>query len=279
MPTRLLHTQTGTLCNRDEQISKFTGSQQYNRLLSLAMSYDPVERVGRIHADVSRYFLFVMFSHRWGKGEPLLHDIQGRSIYDMTRSDGVKKLQKFCLTAFKRGYLWAWSDTCCIDKDSSAELQEAIGSMFGWYRRSALTIVYLADVPEAGSFTTSQWFGRGWTLQELLAPRTILFYTRTWSLYKNIESSNHKTDAAILEELAGATRIESRFLTDFTPGMDDARSRLRWASSRRTTRPEDVAYSLFGILPVLYGESAEFALGRLLGEVISQSGDISMLDW
>ncbi|KIO05271.1 hypothetical protein M404DRAFT_141452, partial [Pisolithus tinctorius Marx 270] len=176
----------------------------------------------------------------------------------MTQSGGAKKLQKFCLTAFKQGYLWAWSDTCCIDKDSSAELQEAIGSMFGWYRRSALTIVYLADVPDTASFATSEWFRRGWTLQELLAPRTILFYTRTWSLYKNIESSNHKANGVVLEELAKATGIASHFLADFMPGMEDARSRLQWASSRRTTRPEDIVYSLFGIfnlhLPVLYGE-------------------------
>ncbi|KAI6127111.1 hypothetical protein F5141DRAFT_1085592 [Pisolithus sp. B1] len=83
----------------------------------------------------------------------------------------------------------------------------------------------------------------------------------------------------MMEELEKATGIESRFLTNFSPGMDDARSRLQWASSRCTTRPEDIAYSLFGIfnlhLPVLYGESAEKALGRLLADIISQSGDIS----
>ncbi|KAI6111119.1 hypothetical protein F5141DRAFT_1003999 [Pisolithus sp. B1] len=118
----------------------------------------------------------------------------------------------------ERGYLWAWSDTCCIDKTNSAELQEAIGSMFGWYRRSRLMIVYLADVTESGPFDSSHWFGHGWTLQESLAPGTMLFYTRNWSLYKNIESSNHKTDDAILEELTKATGIASRFLADFTPG-------------------------------------------------------------
>ncbi|KIO09134.1 hypothetical protein M404DRAFT_54979, partial [Pisolithus tinctorius Marx 270] len=169
------------------------------------------------------------------------------------------------------------------DKDSSAELQEAIGSMFAWYRRSSLTVVYLSDVPDTCSLANSEWFRRGWTLQELLAPQTVLFYTQNWSLYKNLTSSNHKTDIAVLEELEMATGIESRFLTHFSPGMDDARSRLQWASLRRTTRPEDVAYSLFGIfnlhLPVLYGEPAEKALGRLLAEIISQSGDISVLDW
>ncbi|KAI6159792.1 hypothetical protein EDD17DRAFT_1609443 [Pisolithus thermaeus] len=155
--------------------------------------------------------------------------------------------------------------------------------MFAWYRRSALTIVYLSDVPDSGSFRSSEWFERGWTLQELLAPKRLRFYTRTWSPYKKLTSSNHKADAGVLEELERATGIESRFLANFSPGMDDARSRLQWASFRRTTRPEDTAYSLFGIfdihLPVLYGESAENALGRLLAEIISQSGDISVLDW
>ncbi|KAI6014968.1 hypothetical protein F5J12DRAFT_814978 [Pisolithus orientalis] len=201
----------------------------------------------------------------------------------MSTDGGLGKLQAFCVAACERDFLWAWSDTCCIDKDSSAELQEAIGSMFAWYRRSALTIVYLADTPNTGSFGSSEWFGRGWTLQELLAPPILLFFTQNWSLYKNLTSSNHKTDVTVLEELEKVTGIESRFLANFSPGVDDARSRLQWASKRSTTRPEDIAYSLFGIfnlhLPILYGESAENALGRLLAEITSQSGDISILDW
>ena len=90
-------------------------------------------------------------------------------------------------------------------------------------------------------------------------------------------------DSAILGELEKATGITARYLTDFRPGVDDARSRLQWASTRRTTRPEDIAYSLLGVfglhIPILYGESAENALGRLLAEVISKSGDTSILDW
>ncbi|KAI6098047.1 hypothetical protein EDD16DRAFT_578522 [Pisolithus croceorrhizus] len=155
--------------------------------------------------------------------------------------------------------------------------------MFTWYRQSALTIVHLSDVPGTGSLGSSEWFRRGWTLQELLAPRNVVFYTENWSLYKNLASSNHKTDIAVLAELENETGIDRRFLRNFFPGLDDVRSRLQWASLRRTTRPEDVAYSLFGIfnlhLPVMYGESAENALGRLLAEIVSQSGDISVLDW
>ncbi|KAI6043849.1 hypothetical protein EDC04DRAFT_2946528 [Pisolithus marmoratus] len=184
----------------------------------------------------------------------------------MSTNGGFGKLQAFCAIAGEQDYLWAWSDTCCIDKDSSAELQEAIGSMFVWYRQSALTITYLSNVSDTNSFLSSEWFEHGWTLQELLAPERLLFYTQTWSLYMNLRSSNHKTDVTVLEELGRATGIE-----------------LQWASSRRTTRPEDIAYSLFGIfdihLPVLYSESAEIVLGRLLAEIISQSGDISVPDW
>ncbi|KIK21629.1 hypothetical protein PISMIDRAFT_681092 [Pisolithus microcarpus 441] len=283
MPTRLVHTHTGVLCSRDAQISHFMESQQFSQLSSSCRTSTPDQRTKLIHTTISGYFQFVTFSHRWGEGEPLLRDIEGRSIYGMSTEGGFGKLQAFCLRACEQNYLWAWSDTCCIDKDSSADLQEAIGSMFAWYRRSALTIVHLSDVANANSFGSSEWFRRGWTLQELLAPKTVLFYTQDWSLYKNLSCSNHKTDVNVVEELEMATGVESRFLTDFSPGTNDARSRLQWASLRCTTRPEDIAYSLFGIfdlhLPVLYGEFAEKALGRLLAEIISQSGDISVLDW
>ncbi|KAI6155035.1 hypothetical protein BKA82DRAFT_306521 [Pisolithus tinctorius] len=166
----------------------------------------------------------------------------------MSAKGGFGKLQAFCATACEWDYLWAWSDTCCIDKDSSAEVQETIGSMFAWYRRSALTIVYLPDVLDTGSVENSEWFKRGWTLQGLPAPKRMLFYTPNWPLYKNLSSSNHKADSVMLEELKRATGIESRFLTNLSPGMDDARSRLQWGSLRRTTRPEDIAYSLSSCL-------------------------------
>ncbi|KAI6038315.1 hypothetical protein EDC04DRAFT_2570246, partial [Pisolithus marmoratus] len=187
----------------------------------------------------------------------------------MPNTDGLAKLQAFCRTTNQHGFSWAWGDTCCIDKDSSAELQEAIGSMFSWYRQSKLTIIYLGDVP-SGPFSNSVWFKRGWTLQELLDPNTVLFYTHDWRLYR--PSSNHKEDRVVLNEVERATGISLLHLMAFRPGMSDPRSRLQWASTRHTTRPEDMAYALFGIfnfhLPVLYGESKESALGRLLAEII-----------
>lgn len=279
VPPRLLDTGTGLLCDRSAQGLKFKKSPQYRDLLKSMANCDSVQPTD-VLSTVTAYFQFVTLSHRWGHNEPLLRGIQGFVIYKMAATDGLAKLKSFCRVAEQHKYQWAWSDTCCIDKESSAELQEAIGSMFSWYRQSALTIVYLSDVSTADSFIGSDWFKRGWTLQELLAPRTILFYRKDWSLYHT--SPNHKEDDFMLNELAKATGIAPRHLREFHPGMDTARSKLQWASDRRTTRSEDIAYSLFGIfnlhLPVLYGESDK-SLGRLLTEVVSQSRDASILDW
>ncbi|KAI6019985.1 hypothetical protein F5J12DRAFT_911477 [Pisolithus orientalis] len=283
IPLRLLNTETGALCDRDAQMLRFERSDLYSELLSSVSMLDDRKLEALVRKAVSKFFRYAMMSHRWGRGEPLLCNMRDTSIYYLPSGDGVVKLQSFCLLAFRQGFLWAWSDTCCIDKGSSAEVQEAIGSMFSWYRRAALTIVYLSDVPDRASFTNSVWFKRGWTLQELLASPSVLFYMPDWTLYMDSASSNHKADVSVLEKLRSATGIADGHLRNFRPGMDDARSRLQWASARRTTKPEDIAYSLFGIfdlhLPVLYGESAEKALGRLLAEIISQSGDVSVLDW
>ncbi|KIK26920.1 hypothetical protein PISMIDRAFT_94219, partial [Pisolithus microcarpus 441] len=283
IPLRLLHTPTGVLCNRDAQISRFEGSPQYKRLLSLASSLDKQQLETEINNLIEEYFGYATLSHRWGSGEPLLRDVEGKSIDDLGNTDGEAKLQVFCALALQRNFQWAWSDTCCIDKESSAELQEAIGSMFSWYHWSSLTIVHLPDVSEAGSLAGSVWFTRGWTLQELLASHKILFYTYDWSLYSKSNAADHKADPALLDKLQSVTGIPIQYLTTFSPGMYDARSRLHWASRRRTTRPEDIAYSLFGIfqvhLPIFYGESAQNAVGRLLAEIISRSGDVSVLDW
>ncbi|KIK12630.1 hypothetical protein PISMIDRAFT_56560, partial [Pisolithus microcarpus 441] len=226
---------------------------------------------------------FTMLSHRWGIGEPLLRDIEGRRIYDLDGTEGLAKLQKFCLLSLRRGFPQAWSDTRCIDEDRSAELQEAMGSMFWWYHRSSLTTAYLSNVSDTASLASRVWCKRGWTLQELLASPTLVFYVQDWSLALNSDANNHKTDPAMLEEVQRRPELRCCTSKHFCPGsagldrassmrMDDARSRLSYYP------PEDVAYSLFGIFKV-YLRSAENALGRLLVEIISQSGDISVLNW
>jgi hypothetical protein len=283
-PHRLLNTLTGVLYDREAQINAFTTSTEYQELLLLEMKHANLERM---EEAAETYFHYVMLSHRWQEDESPLYDIHGKKVYDMyfeSRS-GTTKLHPFCRVAHDAGYRWAWVDICCIDQTSNVEVQESVNSMFAWYRDAALTIVYLSDVPpssKSGALARSAWNQRGWTVQEFLASKVVLFYQMDWTLYLD-NRSNHKESAAIMRELEDATGIDVRSLVSFRPGMRGARKKLQWVSMRDTTVPEDIAYSLFGIfgvkLPVIYGERKQNALGRLLQEVVAQSGDITALDW
>ncbi|KAG2117648.1 hypothetical protein BD769DRAFT_1777979 [Suillus cothurnatus] len=257
-PLRLFNTTTGRLCDRAAQINAFKTSAEYNELLLSIMAH-PGLPLGRIADAVATYFRYVMLSHRWGENEPLLHDIQDKIVYKLDAAS-VMKLQSFCKLARHAGYHWAWVDT--------------------------LAIVYLSDVPPSakyGALAKSEWNTRGWTVPEFLASKAIRFYQKDWTLYLDDYSPNHKESVEIMDELEDATGIGARALVAFQPGMRDAREKLRWVSMRVTTVPEDIAYSLFGVfgiqLPILYGENAQNALGRLLQEIIARSGDITALDW
>jgi WD40 repeat protein len=284
-PLRLINTITGHICDRNAQINAFTESTEYKELLHSFDMYAPLQ-TELIKEAVIKCFSWVMLSHRWEREEPVLHDIHGRDIYDLDPVGTVVKLQKFCKVARDAGYRWAWVDTCCIDQNNNVEVQQSVNSMFNWYHYSALTIVYLSDVipsSKSGALANSVWNKRGWTVQEFLAPKIILFYQADWTLYLDDRSRNHKESVAIMQELERSTGINTRTLVTFRPGMRDAREKLRWASTRVTTLQEDIAYSLFGVfgvhLPVIYGEKRQNALGRLLQEIIAHSGDITALDW
>ncbi|KAG2747696.1 hypothetical protein P692DRAFT_20834968 [Suillus brevipes Sb2] len=288
-PLRVLDTTTGLLCDREAQISAFKMRTEYKELLSSTTTRSDFDlHTKRIEEVVRRDLQYAMLSHRWEGKEPLLHHIQGKSVYDseLDLVGGMTKLRSFCKTAHDAGYNWAWSDTCCIDKNINVELQESVNSMFVWYRHSALTIVYLSDVPpssKSGALAKSAWITRGWTVQEFIAPKVILFYQNNWTLYLDDRTPNHKESISIMQELKVATRIDRSAVAAFHPSMDGAREKLHWASTRDTTRQEDIAYSLFGIfgvrLPVDYGEKQDKALGRLLQEIVARSGDITGLDW
>ncbi|KIK34391.1 hypothetical protein CY34DRAFT_98095 [Suillus luteus UH-Slu-Lm8-n1] len=286
-PLRVLDTTTGLLCDRSAQISAFKMSTEYKELLSSTITHPNLD-TKRIEEVVRRNLRYAMLSHRWEDREPLLQDIQGKRVYDseLDSVGGMKKLRSFCKTARDAGYSWAWSDTCCIDKNTNAEVEESVKSMFVWYHHSALTIVYLSDVPpssKSGALAKSVWNTRGWTVQEFIAPKVILFYQSNWTLYLEDRTPNHKESVAIMQELKDATGIDRSGVVAFRPSMNGAREKLHWASARVTTRQEDIAYSLFGIfdvrLPVDYGEKQEKALGRLLQEIVARSGDITGLDW
>ncbi|KAG2117045.1 uncharacterized protein F5147DRAFT_768429 [Suillus discolor] len=268
-PLHLLNTSTGRLCDRQAQITAFMESTEYEKLMSSLMTHGHLQ-LECIKEVVVMYFRWVMLSHTWETKEPLLLDIQNKVVYDLDPVGTMVKLQTFCKISRNAGYHWAWSDTCCIDQHNNAELQRSINSMFIWYRHSSFTIVYLSDVAsssKSGALAKSAWNTRGWTLQEFLAPKVILFYQADWTPYLNDRSTNHKESVTIMHELEDATSINAQALVAFRPGMRD----------------EDIAHSLFGIfgvhLPVIYGEKKHHALGRLLQAIVAQSGDISALDW
>ena len=150
---------------------------------------------------------YAILSHTWNKEEVLFQEIGSPECKGKLR---YQKLKLCCVQAKADGLQYVWVDTCCIDKRSSAELSEAINSMFRWYSKAHLCYAYLADVELLTeevcleSFGASRWFTRGFTLQELLAPMDLIFYDKHWS---EIGSK-----ASLLDEIARITQISPRAL-------------------------------------------------------------------
>ena len=227
---------------------------------------------------------YAILSHTWGDEEVTFGDLPLSQPSTQARV-GYRKIKYTCQQARRHGLEYAWVDTCCIDKSSSAELSEAINSMFTWYKDSVRCYAYLADVSESDkedSFPKSRWFTRGWTLQELLAPRDVIFYDRLWN-----RLLTRSDNARYISEI---TKIDPEVMTlrELAPyGKADFASfcvakRMSWASRRETTRTEDIAYCLLGLfdvnMPLLYGEG-ERAFLRLQQEIIRKVNDDSILAW
>ncbi|OAX31885.1 hypothetical protein K503DRAFT_727529 [Rhizopogon vinicolor AM-OR11-026] len=285
VPFRLLNTTSVRLCDRGSQTTAFKRSTEYAELLSFTTKLEDPQ-MERIKEVVVMYFRYAMLSHRWEGEEPQLHYIQDKVVYELSPVGGIAKLQSFCKVARDAGYRWAWVDTCCINQTDRIDVQGSVSSKFTWYRNSALTIVYLSDVlplSKASALAKSAWITRGWTLPELLAARVVLFYQKDWTLYLDDRSPNHKESVAIIQELEDATGIDKQALLSFRPRMRNAREILQWAASRVTTLREDIVYSLRSIfdvhIPVIYGGGKQNALGRLLQEIVAESGDVTVLDW
>ena len=205
------------------------------------------------------------------------------------------KIDGCCDQALKNGYSYVWIDTVCIDKSSSAELSEAINSMYKWYANARVCYVYLSDVDstfdplddvESVDFRKSRWFTRGWTLQELLAPWRLEFFTSSWSNIAvvtkpfGIRVYNHDPMLSLLTTI---TKIPRRYLKS-NKRLQDAPvcQRMAWAAHRQTTRPEDEAYCLLGLfdinMPLLYGEGTK-AFMRLQHQLMQVSADDSLFCW
>jgi hypothetical protein len=180
--------------------------------------------------------------------------------------------------AAKDGLSYFWIDTCCIDKSSSADLSEAINSMYFWYKNARVCYAFLSDVHQIADSTiplkASKWFTRGWTLQELLAPTKLVFYSADWHSLGSKDDLKH--------QLHSITKIPIEALEGAPLNHFSIAERMSWAANRVTTRTEDIAYSLMGIfdvnMPLLYGER-EKAFLRLQQHIIQDSSDQSLLAW
>lgn len=200
---------------------------------------------------------YAILSHAWTDDEITFGDMaSGSDRAALSQRKGYRKIVGCCAKARSDGLSYAWVDTCCIDKSSSAELSEAINSMFQWYRSATVCYAYLDDVPSdedpasSSTFRRSRWFTRGWTLQELLAPYEVVFLAEDW-LEIGSKRSLRRTVAAV-------TNIDELSLVEGSWAHVSVAAVLSWASRRRTTRVEDGAYCLMGLfdvhMPLIYGE-------------------------
>jgi hypothetical protein len=204
-------------------------------------------------------------------------------LYDLLNStskskSGYTKLRFGAQRAAYDGLQYFWFDSCCIDKSNSQELTEAINSLFSWFRHAAKCYVYLSDVSTTANgmsaelqqnswetdFRMSRWFTRGWTLQELLAPERVEFYSSRGQLLGTKHSLGE-----VIHEITGIPlpALQGRPLDTFSVA-----ERMSWAARRQTSRIEDRAYCLMGLfgvcMPLLYGEG-DLAFQRLQKEIMS----------
>ena len=221
-------------------------------------TYQP-QRETILRQIIQEIVKYVVLSHCWDEtaGEPSYQNISSGK----QRIAQFKKLAQFCKTSRKLGCRLAWVDTCCIDKMNAAELSEAIHAMYKWYANSFLCIVYLADSTSYTDWAHELWFTRGWTLQELLAPKRLKFYNRSWWPFTSPTISDDRQCDDIISSLKMATSITRIvFKADNSHGVHGHSfwEIMSWASKQQMTRIEDRAYSLVGLLranlTIVYGE-------------------------
>ncbi|PVH80147.1 HET-domain-containing protein [Cadophora sp. DSE1049] len=218
---------------------------------------------------------YAILSHTWGPDgeEVIFKDIENGQA---SHKSGWKKIE-FCeKEAAHHDLEYFWVDTCCIDKSSSAELTEAINTMFRWYQEATKCYVYLTDVSTAicdaeklesekswkVELRNSRWFTRGWTLQELIAPASVEFFS--------VEGTRLGDKQSLEIEVHAITGIDIQALRGDDLSNFGSGQKMAWASNRNTTREEDQAYCLLGIfdvhMPLIYGEGRR-AFRRLEKEI------------
>lgn len=129
------------------------------------------ERLVQFGAPPKRY---AILSHTWDDDEVLYEDILKGCAHERK---GYWKFKGAVRLAKENDNQYIWIDNCCIDKSSSAELSEAINSIFSWYQKSSMCYVYLSDfllghgrsmnlnnIQCCEELSHSRWFRRSWTL-------------------------------------------------------------------------------------------------------------------
>ena len=218
---------------------------------------------------------YAILSHTWNEGQ----EVTFQDLIDGTGKSkaGYDKIQ-FCGQQAEHDSLqYFWVDTCCIDKSNHGELREAINSMFRWYQNAVKCYVYLSDVSttkqkasdEVSEFTWepafrgSRWFTRGWTLQELLAPTSVEFFSKEWKRFGDKRS--------LKQQIRKITGIPDSALQGARLSQFSDNERFSWMERRQTKLAEDKAYALLGIfdvnIPLNYGEGTKSAFKRLQKEM------------
>lgn len=246
---------------------------------SYKLGCERLEMIEEFGRDIPNY---AILSHTWGSDEVTYEHVRNSTAH---KHDGYEKIVRAIRQAAAGGFGYIWIDTCCIDKSSSAELSEALNSMYAWYQKADICYALLEDVSRfdtsnfAIEFKSSRWFTRGWTLQELLAPSHVQFFGKAAS-GAWVPLGDRVSLQLVISEI---TSVGVQYLT----GLQDARRasvarRMSWAAGRQTKREEDIAYCLLGLfsinMPLLYGEGSRAFL-RLQEEILKRSNDQSIFAW
>ena len=232
---------------------------------------------------------YAILSHRWDGPEITFQTLSPADLRNRNKdTPQLNKIRGACAKAKQQDHQWLWDDTCCINKTNAVEEAKSINSMFEWYSDATVCYAYLSDVDSSqrqmfksqkagrkADGLESEWFERGWTLQELLAPQRMEFYDFKWRFMGT------KVDLA--DDLQRVTGINKNYLLDSSLiHTASVAARMSWMAGRMTGYVEDIAYSMLGIFGITmtlqYGEGKQ-AFMRLQKTLMETSPDESIFAW